>query len=224
MSGDLVAHGGEGPRCRKRGHGWDVVASRIVTDMSHLLPPQAPNWPSWLLSGIHYYREDGSLVVDTYEGRWRDEQTGEGGTVFTLLVRLLGSWGAARRWLRDGGYMRAIGPGPRREPSGRCRDRQKRRTGNDRAPEADRFWNPVQVQGTGEAARAAPALPVADQLELWPEDSLDNFIRRNLEASAKFRAEEERRWQEEMAKLPPAERNFREAQRWKRLHRHGMAQ
>ena len=207
-------HPGEGPRCRKRGHGWDVVASRVVTDMSHLLPPQAPNWPSWLLSGVHYYREDGSLVIDTYEGRWRDEQTGEGGTVLTLLVRLLGSWGAARRWLREGGFMHAIGPGPRREPGGRRGDRQKRRSRNGRKPEADRFWNPVPKPRIKMAPPPGPALPPADQLELWPEESLAEVMRRGRESAAKRYAEEERRWQEEMAKLSPAEQIQKEAERW----------
>ncbi len=145
-----------GPRCRKRGYGWDAVASAIVIDMAHLLPPPAPNWPSWLLSERHYYRADASLVVDTYEGRWRDEQTGEGGTVFTLLVRLLGSWGAARRWLREGEYMYGIGPGPRREPGGRRGHRQKRRSENGGALEVDRFWSPVRVQRTETVACPAP--------------------------------------------------------------------
>ena len=27
----------DGPRCRKKGHGWDAVASAIVIDMAHLL-------------------------------------------------------------------------------------------------------------------------------------------------------------------------------------------
>ena len=155
----------------------DGVAKVIVIDMAHLLPPPAPNWPSWLLSGVHYYREDASLVIDTYEGRWRDEQTGEGGTVLTLLVRLLGSWGAARRWLRENEYMHGLRPGPRREPRGSSARRQKRRSGNGGAPEVDRFWNPVRVQRTEEAPCPAPA--AADQLELWPEESLENAIRRN---------------------------------------------
>ena len=107
-------------RSPKRGYGWNAVAHAIVTDLAHLLPPRAPNWPDWVLSGTCHYRNDGSLVIDTYEGRWRDEQTGEGGTVFTLLVRLLGSWGSARSWLRRNGYMHATGTRPkeraRREP------------------------------------------------------------------------------------------------------------
>ena len=104
----------------KRRCGWDGVASAIVVDLAHLLPPQALNWPDWFLSGTCHYREDGSLVIDTYEGRWRDEQIGEGGTVFTLLVRLLGSWGAARSWLRRNDYMHGAWTRPeeraRREP------------------------------------------------------------------------------------------------------------
>ena len=79
-----------------------------------------------------HYSKDGSLVIDTYEGRWRDEQTGEGGTAFTLLVRLLGSWGSARRWLRRNGYMHALGPGPRREPGG---NRERGQKGLCRSPQ-----------------------------------------------------------------------------------------
>ena len=127
-----------GPRCRKRGHGWDAVASSIVIDMAHLLPPPAPNLLSWLLSERHYYRADASLVVDTYEGRWRDEQTGEGGTVFTLLVRRLGSWGAARRWLREGKYMYGIGPGPQeragRAPGAPLKTQKRERRGSGGGP------------------------------------------------------------------------------------------
>ena len=205
-------------RYPKRVHGWDGVARVIVIDMAHLLPPPAPNWPSWLLSGVHYYREDASLVIDTYEGRWRDEQTGEGGTVFALLVRLLGSWGAARRWLREEGYMHGLEPGPRREPGGRRKEREKRQTGNGGAPGEDRFWNSVRVPRTEAGPSPAPA--PADQLELWPGESFENVIRRNIEAGARHRAEEERRWEAEMAKLSPAERNQAEAKRWKGRRRH----
>ena len=152
--------------------GWDGVASAIVVDLAHLLPPQAPNWTDWFLSGTYHYREDGSLVIDTYEGRWRDEQIGEGGTVFTLLVRLLGSWGAARSWLRRNDYMHGLGPGPRREPGGNRGRRQKGRSGNVGGPRADGFWNPVRQSRPEEAPCPAPTPPVADQFELWPEESL----------------------------------------------------
>lgn len=207
--------------CRRYGRGWDGVARAIVADLSHLLPPKAPTWPSWGLGGVHYYRVDRSLVIDTYEGRWRDEKTGEAGTVFTLLVRLLGSWGAARRWLRDGGFVHGLGPGPRREPGGRRREREKGRTAGGSAE--DRFWNPVRETASREAVRPARVPPPADQLELWPEESLEKVIRRNLEASEKFRAEEERRWQAEMAKLSTAERNYAEVQRAKHGDRHARA-
>ena len=203
-------------RFPKHGRGWNGVARAIVTDMADRLPPPAPNWPDWMLTGIRYYREDGSLVVDTYEGRWRDEQTGEGGTVFSLLERLLGSRGAARRWLRDNGYMWALGPGPRRSPGG---SREVHRS--DRVTGADRFWNPVRRPE--QDACPAPSPPAADQLELWPDETEEivsqRVMQRNLEAAARHKAEEERRWQVEMAKLSPAERNFKEAQRAKRHRR-----
>ena len=70
------------------------------------------------------------------------------------------------------------------------------------------------------AASPAPTRPVADQLELWPEESAEKVIRRNLEAGARYRAEKERRWEEEMAKLSPAERNLQEDKRWKRRRRY----
>ena len=202
---------------RKHGHGWDGVARAIVTEMAHLLPPEAPTWPSW--SGVRYYRADRSLVIDTYEGRWRDEKTGEGGTPATLLVRLLGSWGAARRWLRDGDLMHGLGPGPRREPRV-----LREKSGVTGGSAQDRFWNPVPEARTKEAGLRAPVPPPVDQLELWPEQSVEKVTQRNRQAAARHEAEEERRWQAEMAKLPEAERNYREAQRWKRLYRHGRVQ
>lgn len=208
------------PRFPKHGRGWSGVAQAIVTDLAHLLPPRAPNWPDWVLSGACHYRKDGSLVIDTYEGRWRDGRTGEGGTVFTLLVRLLGSWGSARSWLRRNGYMHGLGPGPRREPGGSRRPSQKGRTGNARPPPGeDRFWNPVHVHRPEAVACPAPTPPVDDQLELWPDESAEMVIQRNRAGAARFRAEEERRWEEKMAKLSPGERNYKEAQRWKRRRR-----
>ena len=203
----------------KRGYGWDAVARAIVTDMADLLPPRAPNCRGFL-SATYHYRKDGSLVIDTYEGRWRDGRTGEGGTVFTLLVRLLGSWGSARSWLRRNGYMHALGPGPRREPGGSRRRSQKGRTGNAGPPPGeDRFWNPVQGERPEVSACPAPP-PVDDQLELWPDESAEMVIQRNRAGAARHRAEEERRWEEEMAKLSPGERNYKEAQRWKRRRRY----
>ena len=66
--------------------------------------------------------------------------------------------------------MHGLGPGPRREPGGRREDRQKGRSPG--RPGEDRFWNPVPKQRTEKAAPPGPALPPADQLELWPEESL----------------------------------------------------
>ena len=207
-------------RYRKRGHGWPAVARAIVTDMAHLLPPREPRSAESFLSGIHYYREDGSLIVDTYEGRWRDERTGEGGTMFTLLVRLLASWGAARKWLHQNDFMHGLGPGPRREPGGHRRRRYKGRRRNAGAPGTDSFWTPVRGHRLEEAARPAPTPPVASQFELWPEETAEKVIQRNLEAAARHEAEGERRWAAEMAKLSPAERNHREAKRCKGRRRY----
>ena len=139
--------------------------------------------------------------------------------LFTLLVRLLGSWGAARRWLRENDFIHGLGPGPRREPKGNRGPRRNGRSGNVGGPGADHFWNPVHVHRSEAAASPAPTPPVADLLELWPEETADVVIRRNRAAAARHRAEEECRWEEEMAKLSPGERNYREAQRWKRRRR-----
>ena len=80
----------------KRGPGWPGVAECIVVDFAHLLPAPT-NWTESLLSDIHRYREDGSLVVDTFEGRWRDDRTGEGGTVSKLSCRGHSERGAISR-------------------------------------------------------------------------------------------------------------------------------
>ena len=75
-------------------------------DHPHLLPkPVAVDpWPSWTPSKIRRFGEDGSLEINLPEGTWRDHRTGEGGGIFSLLARQLGSREAARSWLRAHGY------------------------------------------------------------------------------------------------------------------------
>ena len=86
----------------KRGDGWPGIAECIVVNLAHLLPPPM-DWTESFLSDTHRFREDESLIIDTYEGRLRDTGSGDGRTVFSLRKRLLGSGRAARRWLAKNG-------------------------------------------------------------------------------------------------------------------------
>ena len=98
-------------RPRARGPGWPGVAKCIVADYPDILPEPAPPatvWPCWTPLKLHRYREDGSLQINVAEGTWRDLRTGDGGGIFSLLARLLGSRAAARSWLRAHGYSEPL--------------------------------------------------------------------------------------------------------------------
>ena len=85
----------------RRAYGWPGIAHCIVTELAHLLPPPQNPWPAWNHGGRHRYRKDGSVEINVDEGTWRDHRTGEGGGIYSLLVKLLGSRRAAREWIAD---------------------------------------------------------------------------------------------------------------------------
>ena len=109
-------------------------------------------------------------------------------------------------WLQENGIERGHGPDPRREPRGSRGRLQKCPSESVAGTDADRFWNPLPWSRPKRAARPVFALPFADQLELWPKQSLETFIQRNVESAATRAAEKERQGEAETPKLGRMER------------------
>ena len=113
------------PRPRRRRYrlepGWPGVALSIVDELADLLPRAAPEdaFAFFEPDPVHRFRPDGSLRIDTAVGTWTDDRTGEGGGIYSLLAKLLGSRRAARDWIRYDHYTEKARPlPPRRRPIG----------------------------------------------------------------------------------------------------------
>ena len=86
--------------------GWTGVALSIVDELRDLLPRQAPEdaFAFFEPDPVHRFRDDGSFTIDTAAGTWTDHRNGEGGGIYSLLAKLLGSRTAAREWIRYDHY------------------------------------------------------------------------------------------------------------------------
>ena len=190
------------PRPRRRRYridpGWPGVATSIVRELADLLPPPMPEEPFAFFEAddaVRRYRRDGSLRIDTAEGTWCDDRTGEGGGIYGLLVKLLRSRQAAREWVRFDHEEEWNRPWPpRRGPP-----LQRRPTEPDEAE--------VPLSAVLGRESVAPPPPPSDspQGELWPDESAEAVIRKNIEAAADEAEEEEREFREELAKMTPRE-------------------
>ena len=166
------------------------------------LPPPQPEDPLGFfepVDPIRRFRKDGSLAINTKQGTWNDHRSGEGGSIVTLLGRLLGSRQAAREWIRY--------------------DHEEER----RRP----HWRPPWLQSRAARAQPQPAEPHDDglgamlgresihpppppsnspQLELWPDASAEAVVRKNLEAAADQAEMAEAQFREELAGMTPEKR------------------
>ena len=190
-----------GPRPRRRRYridpGWPDVATSIVRELAALLPPPMPEEPFAFFEAddaVRRYRRDGTLRIDTAAGTWTDDRTGEGGGIFSLLAKLLGSRRAAREWADCENEWDRPWP-PRRGPPIQRRP-----------PAPDEAEVPLSAVLGRESVTPPPPSSDSPQGELWPDESAEAVVRRNIEAAADEAKEEEREFREELAKITPQER------------------
>ena len=191
------------PRPRRRRYrlepGWPGVALSIVDEFADLLPRAAPEdaFAFFEPDPVHRFRPDGSLRIDTAAGTWTDDRTGEGGGIYSLLAKLLGSRRAARDWIRYDHYTEKARPlPPRRRPIG-----TPRRT----VPDEEVHEVPLSAVLGRESVGPPPPPSDSSQGELWPENSREAVIRRKIEAAASEAEQEEKEFREELAKMTQQE-------------------